>query len=214
MIRKLMMLAFAAALVAFAIPATASAQWTKHTQTLGQNDQIQVTGQFKFQGGIGNLECQTNAAAQLTASTTTADVTSFVVDVTGVETVTDNCTIGGGLASLGCSDVASVTSSASVATPWVAHLVSTQTIDIATGTMQNHLHGGIFCPKTQQLTPGTVTLQTGQQDHWTQGQLFGELQIHSGEGQQQVTQQAVYSGAVTITPGGTYGGHGNQQNPA
>jgi hypothetical protein len=212
MLKKAMMLAFAAAaLVAFAIPATASAQWTKHTQTLGQNDQIQITGQSKFQGGIGAVECQTNAVAQFLAGQTTVNITAFGPDVTGSETVTENCEVTGGLASLGCSDVASVTTDIQTGahpTPWIGHLLNTQQIDITTGTIQNHLHGGIFCPKTQTLTPGTVTLQTEQADHWTQGQLSGELQVHSGEGQSQVTQQVTISGKGAITPGGTYGGHG------
>jgi hypothetical protein len=198
MIRKLMMLAFAAALVAFAIPATASAQWTKHTQTLQQNDNVQITGQTKFQGGIGNVECQTVADQQLLAGQTTATLQGIQVDVTGQETVTDNCVVGGGLASLGCTDVASVTSAE---LPWIAHGTSGQTGSLTTGTIQYHLHGGIFCVKTMQLTPGTVHMTTAQQDHWTQGQLSGELQVHSGQTKQNVT----VSGTGSITPALTYG---------
>lgn len=199
MFKKAMMLAVAAAaLVAFAIPATASANWQHNHAELGQNANIEVTGQSKFQGEVGNVECQTVAAVQLLAPGTTANVNSFVVDVTGSETVTDNCQVGGGLASLGCTDVASVTTEG---TPWTAHAISSTTVSVTTGTIQNHLHGGIFCPKTQQLTPGTVHITTTTDGTWTQGQLSGELQVHSSG----VTQQVTVTGTGAVSPSGTYG---------
>jgi hypothetical protein len=200
--KKITMLAVGVAAVAALMgPATASAQWTHNHATLGANAAIQLTGQWKFQGEVGNIECQVNAVGQLTAGTTTGHISEFGVDVTGAETVTDNCQVGGGLATLGCTDVSSVTSAGF---PWGIHLQSTQTIDITTGTIQTHLHGGFFCPKTDQITPGTLVLHMEQQDTWTQGQITGELQVDPSIGS---PQNVTYGGLVSITPGGTYGGH-------
>jgi hypothetical protein len=200
MFKKVMMLAVAAAaLVAFAIPATASANWQDHNTALQANANIQVTGQAKFQGEVGNVECQTVSAVQLTSGTTTADVSTFEVDVTGTETVTDNCQVGGGLASLGCTDVATVTTAG---LPWTAHATSTQTVAVTTGTIQNHLHGGFFCPKTIQLTPGTVHITTTTASTWTEGQLSGTLQADPSIGS---PQNVTVSGTGAVSPTATYG---------
>jgi hypothetical protein len=200
MFKKVMMLAVAAAaLAAFVIPATASAEWTHNHQSLVGNANIEVTGQAKFQGEVGFVECQTKAIAQLTGGTTTADVQAFEVDVQGTETVTDNCSVGGGLLSLQCTDVSSVTTAG---IPWTAHATSTKTVAVTTGTIQNHLHGGFFCPKTIQLTPGTVHITASTENTWTTGELSGELQADPSIGG---PQQVIITGHGTITPSGTYG---------
>jgi hypothetical protein len=201
-LKKMTMLVVgAAALVALGVPAGASAQWTDNHATLAANAAFQLTGQWKFQGEVGSVECQVTSAGQLTSGTTTGNLQSFAVDQANGKTVAENCTIGGGLVIVGCTTVSSVTSAGF---PWGIHLQSTQTIDITTGTMQNHLNGGMFCPKTLQLTPGTVVLHMEQQDTWTQGQITGELPVDPSIGR---PQNAIYSGVVSITPGGTYGGH-------
>jgi hypothetical protein len=200
MFKKAMMLAVAAAaLVAFAIPATASANWQDHSATLQQNANIQVTGQARFQGeSIGAIECQTDASATLIAGQTTASVTAFGVDLTEAgSTVTSKCFVNSTLEAFGCSDVAQVTVEG---LPWTAHATNTQTIAVTTGTIQNHLHGGIFCPKTVQLTPGTVNINTSTAGTWTTGQLSGQLLGHGS-----VQQNVAISGHGLVTPSGTYG---------
>lgn len=200
MFKKAMMLAVAAAaLVAFAIPATASAKWQEHGSDISQDVPLQVTGTSEFHGEIGGLTCQTDATATLLAGTTTASVTSFGVDLTEAgSTVTSKCSVDSTLASFGCTDVGQVTVAG---LPWTGHATSTQRITVTTGTIQNHLHGGIFCPKTIQLTPGEVDVVTSTTSTWTQGDLEGELEAHSAVGAQDV----VITGDGVVTPSGKYG---------
>jgi hypothetical protein len=136
---------------------------------------------------------------QLTAGTTTGHVSSFEVAATGSETVTDNCQVGGGLASLGCTDVSSMTAAGF---PWTAHASSTQTIAITTGTIQVHIHGGFFCPKTIQITPGTAHVTTSTANTWTEGQFSGTLQADPSIGS---AQNVTISGTGTVTPASQLG---------
>jgi hypothetical protein len=200
MFKKAMMLAVAAAaLVAFAIPATASARWQHHNTALQQNANTQLTGQFRFQGeSIGAVECQTDTTATLIAGQTTASVTAFGVDLTEAgSTVTSKCFVNSTLEAFGCSDVAQMTAGG---LPWTAHATNTQTITVTTGLVQTHVHGGIFCPKTVQLTPGTVNINTSTAGTWTTGQLSGQLLGHGS-----VQQNLAISGHVILAPSNTYG---------
>lgn len=200
MFKKAIMLAVAAAAIAaMAIPASASAAWTHHNTHLAQNAQIQVTGQAHFEGEeIGGVACQTDAQATLLAGQTTATVTNFGVDLTEAgSTVTSKCSVNAELAFFGCTDVGQVTVDG---LPWTAHATNTQQIAVTTGTIQNHLHGGIFCPKTIQLTPGTVNINTSTAGTWTTGELEGQLLGHGA-----VQQNVNITGHGTVTPSGTYG---------
>jgi hypothetical protein len=192
MLKKAIILAIAvAAIAAAAIPAAASASWQHHAAQLQANANLQITGQAKFQGEIGWMECQANVVGQLTAGTTTGDVQAFGADVVGSESVTDHCAVGGGLASLGCTDVASTTAAG---LPWTIHATGATTITLTTGTIQGHLHGGFFCPKTVQITPGTIHISTATEQTVETGQLSGQLQVDPSIGGSQ---------SVTIS------GHGN-----
>jgi hypothetical protein len=199
-LKKMTMLVVgAAALVALGVPAGAGAEWTDHNQPLASNVNAQGTGQLKYQGSAGSVECQMVFAAQLTQGTTTAHISSYEVDVTGTESVTDNCSVGGGTVALGCTDVEFVTTAG---LPWIAHATSTQTIAVTTGTIQFHLEGGFFCPKTKQFTPGTMHITLTTQSTWSQGQLSGGLQADPSIGS---SETMTASGTVSITPSGTYG---------
>lgn len=198
MFRRAGIFAAVVAVAALALPATASATWQHHNTQLQQNSLIELTGQFKYQGQVGNIECQVVVPAQLIAGTTTANISAFDVDIQGSETVTDNCQVGGGLANLGCTDVKAVTDEG---LPWVAHATSTQTIAITTGIIQTDLHGGIFCPKVLQNTGGTLHLTMSTANTWVAGQLSGELLVHAGGGSQNMT----YTGQLSLTPASTYG---------
>jgi hypothetical protein len=189
----------AVALLAMADPAGASAQWQHNHVNLTQNAQVQLTGQFGLVSQeVGGVECQIDATMQLLAGTTTANVTNFGVDLTEAgSTVTSKCRVDSTTESFGCTDVAQVTVAG---LPWTAHAVSTQTIAITTGTIQFHKHGGIFCPKTKQFTPGTIHVTTSTANTWTTGQLSGSLIAHHG-----VTAPSTANAHVTITPAGTYG---------
>jgi hypothetical protein len=189
----------AAALVAFAIPATASAVWQEHQTNLQSNADVQTTGQARFQGeSLGAVECQVDATASLISGQTTARVNQFSVDLTeAASTVTKKCFVNPTLESFGCTDVAQVTVEG---LPWTAHATNTQQIAVTTGTIQTHIHGGLFCPKTIQLTPGTVNINTSSAGTWQTGTLSGQLLGHGS-----VQQNANISGHGTATPGNRYG---------
>ncbi|HET9394466.1 MAG TPA: hypothetical protein VFO36_00305 [Nitrospiraceae bacterium] len=191
MLRKVTIFAIAgAAIAALAIPTTAAAQWTENHQQVTQSSSSVTTGQTKYQGQIGSVECQTVSLAELIGGTTTAQVV-LKTDVEGQETVTDNCSVGGGLVSVGCTDVKEIVYENE---PWTAHATSTQTIAITTGTIITHLHGGVFCPKTIDVTPGTVHITTSTSNTWTTGQISGALQAMPSTGGNQT---------MTITGHGT-----------
>ena len=187
----------AAALAGLAIPASASAIWQHNGGTLSQNVQIQNTGTAGFvSGGLG-IECQIDSKVKLLAGQTTAEVETFEPDLTEAgSTVTSKCFVTPGLESLGCVDVHSVTPEG---LPWSAHALSAQTLAVTFGGFQQHLSGGLFCPKTTTTTPGTVHISTAQNPFHT-GQLSGTLQTHNPALQVQVT------GSGTVTPANTYGG--------
>jgi hypothetical protein len=184
MAKKVIMLVVAAGmLAALMVPATASAFWTKDHQQLVQNAQIEMTGVSRFHGEIGSIECEVRSVFQLTAGTTTAHVTVSDIDLSEPgSTVTSKCSVSASIMTLGCTDVGSVTSAG---LPWVAHAASTQTIITTTGTTQLHLHGGIFCPKTFQVTPGNVHSQMTTANTWSTGLVSGKFTTHlSGIGTQ------------------------------
>jgi hypothetical protein len=93
----------------------------------------------------------------------------------------------------------------SSALPWTAHKAATNTVTVTTGTIQTHHHGGFFCPKTVQLTPGTVTLTIPHEQRNTikEGTLSGELKADPSIGS---AQNVTISGSGSLTEGsGTYG---------
>lgn len=197
MFRKAMLLAAAAASVAaLAVPATAPANWKHGQATLQADASATITGQWRYQGQTGNVECQVIMNAQLTAGTTTGH-SQFDVDNGGLVNDEAKCSVGGGTIGLGCTDVEQMT----IAGAWTFHAVSTTTIAVTTGTLQFHLTGGALCPKTKQLTPGTIHITTGQ-DLFEQVQFSGQQQLHAPPGPSQL---ATISGTASITPSGTFG---------
>lgn len=208
MFKKAVVLAVAAAaLAALAIPATASAKWAHTTppngviKDLEANVKITVTGQAKFQGQVGSVECAFISHTQLTANQTTAHA-QFEVNNGGKANDEAECSVGGGLVTVGCTDAEQVTiEGGTEALPWHAKAESQTTIAVSTKAIQNHLTGGALCPKTIQLTPGTVHLKAGQ--NWFKtGELSGNLQAHIvGQASQAVT----VAGTGHVEPSGTYG---------
>lgn len=188
MAKKTMMIAeLAGALALLVVPPHASATWTDNHQNLSENRQVEVTGQVKLESQIGAIECQVRSVMQLLAGQTTAQVTVSEIDLTEAgSTVTSKCSVDPTLEGFGCTDVASGTTAG---LPWTAHAISTQTIATTTGTAQLHLHGGLFCLKTLQLTPGTVHSTLTTSNTWTTGSTIGQLQVHQGAGSPLVTIQ-------------------------
>jgi hypothetical protein len=80
-----------AAFMAFAAHATGAPSWSHNHERLQKDGTLTITGNAKFDGEVGNVECQMTSMVQLTAESGTAQVDSFHVDAEGAETVTDNC---------------------------------------------------------------------------------------------------------------------------
>jgi hypothetical protein len=139
-----------------------------------EDETLEVKGQFGFVGQAGSLHCEFVSDAVLNAGQTTG-TGQFDVDNGGQANDEEQCSIGGALVTVGCTDVEQVTVAG---LPFVLHAHGKTTLDVTTGTIQTHLTGGALCLKTLQLTPGTVTIQTTE-DWWEQGHLSGELQLHT-----------------------------------
>lgn len=196
--RKLIIVA--SAIAVFMAPAGASGNWQQHSENLFENRQINLTGTFEYHGEIGGVTCQLDSNVTLLHSSTTASVTSFEVDLTEAgSTTTSKCSVDATTAAFGCTDVASMTRQGF---PWTAHATSTQRIAITTGTIQFHLHGGIFCPKTKQLTPDVININMSTAQTWTDGDLEGEVEVH---GPPFGSQDVVVTGDVGVSPKGKYG---------
>ena len=159
--KKLMLFAsLAMAAAAFAVPSTASANWTHNDASIqaGNNPQIHGEGTASFTSPVGGVHCgQVTATAQLTGGTTTAVASQFTPNEA-------TCKTTGGLAQ--CT----ITSITTENTPWTGHLNGT-IVTMTDVTIQNHLHG-VLCPSTLQL-------QTTAQHHATlAGEETGNTEGH------------------------------------
>lgn len=204
MFKKLTVLAVAvAALAALAIPASASANWQHNGGLLLENKTIEIETQLSLQSEVGSIKCGMWIHADLLAQQTTATVTNVAVNLLKGGTVTDTCSVGGGLTGLGCIDVGSLTVDIGPDDHWTAHGNGTRNIAITTDTMQAHLHGGMLCPKTIQITPSTINFVPEKEAFGT-GELQGTVQTHlsapmAGE------KPAIVTGHGNVIPAGTYG---------
>lgn len=113
--KRLMLLAVAAAaVVAFAVPAAASAEWTKESEPLTENEHVTFSGPANFQiPGTFGWEWEMSLGLTLIAGTTTAEVTSYA---------DSNCKGTLGFAGLSCTGEGRNL-------PWIAH-VKGETIQI------------------------------------------------------------------------------------
>jgi hypothetical protein len=199
MLKKTILLAMAAAIVAaFAMPAAASASlWKHHAQAIPNDRQITLTGQAKFQGAVGSVECQTTSQITLTAGTSTGNVTKFEPDLDEAgSTVTQKCKAGGFLA--GCQ----IHSSVGENLPWVVHN-TTQKIDVTSGSIRVGFTGG-FCPgQSATVTPPDgvnhfVTANPNQPHTVTSFELHGQVLVHVYNGAHDAA-HTVQTGTATVT---------------
>jgi hypothetical protein len=217
MLKKTMMLAMAAAVVAaFAVPATATAnEWKHGAVNIVGNKQIDLTGQALFHSGVvGGIECQTTA--QLTAlagSGGTGNVTKFDTDLDEAgSTVTTKCKATGFLA--GCQVHATQSTGTGggtlLANPWVVHNPTTKAVEVTSGDIHISMTGG-FCPgDTATVTPATLTATPNQPKNITSFALSGQVQVHIlKNGVTQTTSTATVSGTQTIVDTGV----GSQSRP-
>ncbi len=197
MLRKTIVLAMVIGVGgALALPTTAPAFW-KHGQTpIQQNVQVGLTGQVRFQGGLGGIECQITSAAQFLAGQTTGNITSFTPHPTNDTT---NCKGLGGLAFCQIHNVGPT------GFPWVTHW-SLSSIDLTHG--QIHLGGtGGFCPVSGiTITAGTIAItRTG--IIFVQFHVTGTVVIHlTTSGGAVDTENATAGGTLSVESpnSGTY----------
>lgn len=171
------------AAVGISVPGVASGSWKHHQTAIQQDVQFGLTGNIRFQGGLGGLECQITSRTKLLASTTTA-VTETVVPHPTSDTA--NCKGLGGMA------FCQYHNSAPQAPSWTVHSQSFQT---TSGTSGGSTHSGAavvttqnitvqttggFCPtKGVVITGGSVgMLPDGQEQTITNVVLSGTLQTH------------------------------------
>jgi len=202
MLKKTMILALAAmAVLAVSVPA-ASASWYKHHSVIQTDQQIQFTGQAKFESLVlGNIECQTQAKVKFLAGQTTANIEEFALDAGS--TPTARCNVTGAIANC---DTTAVSSNATTQAPWVAHLLggNKDTIEITTGTIQNLLEGATphsACNVVQQIQikPGIVhATVVGSTCTISQITLSGQLEAQTGA-------KLKITGTQSVIPGATYG---------
>jgi len=212
MLKKTMILAFAAmAGLAVSAPA-ASANWYKHHAVIQTDQQINFTGQFRFQNPfLGSIECQTHAKVKLIAGQTTANIEQFALDTTSPNeqrTSTQLCVTGW---PYGHCSVTTFATTASTQKPWVAHLLggSKDTIEITTGTIQYFLEGPQSTPGAHkacnvvqqfQFKPGVLhaTVTGGGTCTVNQLTISGELETSLGS-------KITFYGIQNVIPGETYG---------
>lgn len=207
MLKKITVLAVAAGVVAaFVLPTSASATWKDHKTAIGTNVQLGLTGNARFQGTLGGVECQVTSKVKFLANQTTGNVESFIVDPPGAETETSNCKGLGGLAFCKIHNVTPYSTvqhlpsgqitevPLSTQAPWTLHTGDYQTtqlqgsqtaatgpthsnvIVVTTGDITSQTTGG-FCPVNHiNLTSGVVAALPNQPETITSVQLTGTLQ--------------------------------------
>lgn len=146
MIKKMMLLAVsAAAVIAFAVPAAASANWTHSGSELAEDATVSFSGPASFSVGEGaaGWSWEIHAKLELTAGTTAAHVLTFE---------DSDCTGFGQLANLTCTGTPE-------GLPWTAHIdPETGDIRITNIKLTNHYYSPL---DAEHANPLTTTVLTG-----------------------------------------------------
>jgi hypothetical protein len=166
MSKKSTVLALTISLAAtLSLAATASASWKHHQTAIQENVQIGLTGQARFQGALGAIECQVTARTTFQPGTTGL-VETFVAHPTSDTT---NCKGSGGLAFCQFHDLTAQ------GLPWTLHASGETTISVTSGGITSQATGG-FCPvKHVLVAAGTITATLNQANTISSGQLSGTL---------------------------------------
>jgi hypothetical protein len=190
MLKKMTVLAMAVgALAAMVLPASASANWKHHNTNISEAAQIGLTGNVRFQGPIGGVECQITSRAKFNPGTTGVAET-FVPHPTSDTT---NCKGTGGLSPC---QIHGVTPQAP---NWVFHTTATSAISLTTTDITSTLTGGFCLVKHINLTGGTVTLTPNATNTISSATESGNLQAHIQTTSGAIdTQGVATSGTLTI----------------
>ncbi len=177
MFRKAMVLGMAVGVVAaLALPASASATWKHHNTSIVENVQLGWTGNMRFQGSMGGIECQITSRIKFLAGQAAGTVETLVPHPTNETT---NCKGLGGLAFCQIHDTTpqapNWTLHAGFETPGGTKHASAATLTAQ--DMQSQLTGG-FCPiKHIRVTAGNIGLIPNQPTTVSSGALSGSLQL-------------------------------------
>lgn len=178
MVKKTIALAMTVGVMAgLALPASASASWKHHATEIQQNVTLNFTGNTRFQGGLGGIECQLTKSLLFKAGQTTGTVEQFKPD-NGTET--EKCKGLGGLSPCQIHNL----------TPqfpnWVFHTITVNgqpKIQVTQGDITFQMTGGFFClVKHVTITPVNepnhfVTLIPNQPNTFTSFQEHGQLEL-------------------------------------
>jgi hypothetical protein len=186
----------AVAVVALACPPAALA-WYDAGTLVTENKTISFTGSWKFSGEVGTLNCSSgvNGTGVLEAG---GGGHTGKVETFGITNPGTNCKVEGGLKTLGCTSINTVTPT----TPWIFHVItSSDDITITQWIIHFRFFGGFFCPKEITIV-GQETLTPSMVEAMSTATISGTL---IAEGSGTPPSSGTTSGTWNITPSGTYG---------
>ena len=186
MIKKMMLLAVsAAAVIAFAVPATASAEWTEFGAPLENDAEVVFSGPANFEvPGFAGAHADVTAKLKLIAGTTTAEVLSFT---------DSNCTGTLALNGLPCTGTARNL-------PWHAEVDANGNIRIANIDLLTHYYSdaGHTSLVTQTVLKGNIIASPDNREEISSVTL-------SGEGVTANENPAIVGGTLGAEPEGVFG---------
>jgi len=192
MLKKMMLLAVAAAAVLAVAAPAASANWTHSGAELKTNANVTFSGETSFAGELGTVTCkQSTAAATLTASSSHGTVQSFTVD-----SPTTNCEVGGVVGAL-CGTTS--LESAHLEAGNVPTLTASSTNIVIDNVKLINVFGSEGSPCLELDLVGNVTATPNNPASISSVSLSGTLEDTTLEA------QVAVSGSLAANPAGTYG---------
>jgi len=192
MLKKMMLLAVAAAAVLAVAAPAASANWTHSGAELKTNANVTFSGETSFAGELGTVTCkQLTGAATLTGSSSHGTLQSFSVD-----SPTTNCEVGGVLGALcGTTSLESVHLEAGN----VPTLTATTTNIKIDNVKWIYLFGSEPNPCLELNLRGDLTATPNNPESISSVAFSGTLEDTTLEA------QVALSGSLAASPAGTYG---------
>jgi hypothetical protein len=177
-----------ALVLAFTVPAGASANWThgQEGKELASSASVTLSGSIAYEGEFGSVSCsEADIKATLTPGSE-GHVESFSIPPL-------SCIIGGGLKALGCTSLEKIEPT-NLGWPIDA---KAKDIEITSYITHFYFKGGIFCPKKITIE-GLHTATPDKLKGITRVTLGGKLKLSIGG-------EAIVKGELNLSPSGTYG---------
>ncbi len=194
MLKRLAVLAMAiGVMAAFALPASATANWKHHNTETQQDVQIGLTGQVKFATGFGEAECQFKAQAKFFAAQTTGVLETFIPHPTDSTT---NCKGYGAYAPCQTHNLTPQVPN------WTIHTGSSggNAVILITTQALTATPTGAFCPGKHILfTGGTIVATPNQANTFSSLALSGTLLTHKQTNSGELdTENVTISGLLNV----------------